>query len=55
LKVVGSCGGSEKGALITEKYGFDHAVDYKAVTGGVDGLVAAVKEVAPKGIDMYCG
>jgi len=28
-KVIGSCGGSDKCKLIKEKFGFDHAIDYK--------------------------
>ena len=31
--VIGSCGGAEKCALITEKFGYDHAIDYKTATG----------------------
>lgn len=49
--VIGSCGGPEKAALIKEKFGFDHAIDYKTL-GGKDDLVAALKAVAPDGIDM---
>jgi len=50
--VIGSCGGAEKCALIKEKFGFDFAIDYKAVNDK-DKLIAALKEVAPNGIDMY--
>jgi NADPH-dependent curcumin reductase CurA len=32
--VIGSCGGPAKCALVKDKFGFDHAVDYKAVGGG---------------------
>lgn len=49
--VIGSCGGPEKAALIKEKFGYDHAIDYKTM-GGKEDLVAALKEVAPEGIDM---
>ena len=28
-KVIGSCGGPDKCKLIKEKFGFDHAIDYK--------------------------
>lgn len=52
LKVVGSAGGDTKCALIKEKFGFDESVDYKKTSNGVE-LTAAVKEVAPDGIDMY--
>jgi NADPH-dependent curcumin reductase CurA len=49
--VIGSCGGPEKAALIKEKFGYDHAIDYKTLNGK-DDLVAALKQVAPDGIDM---
>eukprot|EP01046_Picozoa_sp_COSAG06_P032004 COSAG06_NODE_3165_length_5745_cov_3.246900_5_plen_300_part_00 len=52
LKVVGSAGGDAKCSLIKEKFGFDSAVDYKTTKDGVE-LIAALKEVAPDGIDMY--
>jgi NADPH-dependent curcumin reductase CurA len=51
-KVIGSCGGTAKGKLITEEWGFDHAIDYKTIKDK-DELVAALKAVAPEGIDMY--
>lgn len=51
-KVIGSCGGAAKGKLIKEEFGFDHSIDYKACKDK-DELVAALKEAAPKGIDMY--
>jgi hypothetical protein len=50
--VIGSCGGPDKCALIKDKFGFDYAIDYKTV-GDKAGLVAALKAVAPEGIDMY--
>lgn len=50
--VIGSCGGPLKCALIKEKYGFDHAIDYKTISDTA-GMIAALKEVAPDGIDMY--
>ena len=52
--VIGSCGGPEKAALIKDKFGFDHALDYKdpAVGGSKEKLQAALKAVAPDGIDM---
>jgi hypothetical protein len=56
--VIGSCGGADKCALVTEKFGFDFAIDYKAC--GTDGapatakeLAAAVRAVCPDGVDMY--
>lgn len=53
--VIGSCGGPEKAALIKEKFGFDHSLDYKdpEVGGSKENLQAALKKVAPDGIDMY--
>eukprot|EP00602_Paraphysomonas_sp_CaronLab_P010703 CAMPEP_0185039032 /NCGR_PEP_ID=MMETSP1103-20130426/35443_1 /TAXON_ID=36769 /ORGANISM="Paraphysomonas bandaiensis, Strain Caron Lab Isolate" /LENGTH=345 /DNA_ID=CAMNT_0027577761 /DNA_START=19 /DNA_END=1053 /DNA_ORIENTATION=- len=50
--VIGSCGGPEKCALIKEKFGFDHAIDYKTVSSAEE-LKAAILKVAPDGIDMY--
>ncbi|MGZ4427497.1 MAG: NADP-dependent oxidoreductase [Nocardioidaceae bacterium] len=47
-RVVGSAGSAEKVALLTSKYGYDAAFDYK------EGPVAAqLKEVAPDGVDVY--
>lgn len=50
--VIGSCGGPVKCALIKEKFGYDHAIDYKTIANK-DELKAALKAVAPDGIDMY--
>ena len=50
--VIGSCGGPEKCRLIKEKFGFDHAIDYKTMGSAAD-LQAALRAVAPDGIDMY--
>ena len=51
-QVIGSCGGPAKAELIKTKFGFDAAIDYKTKPTAAD-LAAAVKEHAPKGIDMY--
>jgi NADPH-dependent curcumin reductase CurA len=51
-KVIGSCGGSQKGKMIKEEWGFDHAIDYK-MCKDKDDLVAALKAAAPNGINMY--
>ena len=51
--VIGSCGGAEKNKLIKEKFGFDGAIDYKAVTGGAEELAKKIKESSAAGIDMY--
>lgn len=50
--VIGSCGGAEKGAMIKDKFGFDHSIDYKTVATA-DELATKLKEAAPDGIDMY--
>jgi NADPH-dependent curcumin reductase CurA len=49
--VIGSAGGAEKCALV-KSLGADHVIDYKQAKG-VEGLVAALKAAAPKGIDVY--
>lgn len=49
--VIGSCGGPDKGALIKKKFGFDHAIDYKACANAEE-LGVMLKSVAPDGIDM---
>lgn len=47
-RVIGSAGSAEKVALLTEKYGFDAAFNYK------NGPVAEqLAEAAPQGIDVY--
>jgi len=47
-RVIGIAGGPEKCAHLTEKLGFDAAVDYK----GQD-VDARLRELAPDGIDVY--
>jgi len=47
-RVVGSAGSAEKVALLTERYGFDAAFNYK--DGDVAGQLATA---APDGIDVY--
>ncbi|QTF71693.1 NADP-dependent oxidoreductase [Arthrobacter woluwensis] len=47
-RVIGSAGSPEKVALLTEKYGYDAAFNYK--DGDVRELLAAA---APEGIDVY--
>jgi NADPH-dependent curcumin reductase CurA len=49
--VIGSAGGPDKCAFV-KSLGADHVIDYKEAKG-FDGLVAALKEAAPKGIDVY--
>lgn len=47
-KVIGIAGGPEKCAEVVEKYGFDACLDYRE-----PGLNKRLREVAPKGIDVY--
>lgn len=47
-RVVGIAGGASKCDWLKRELGFDEAVDYKA-----GNLPAALKEAAPKGIDVY--
>ncbi|MBI1212504.1 MAG: zinc-binding dehydrogenase [Alphaproteobacteria bacterium] len=47
-RVVGIAGGAKKCAWLKSELGFDEAIDYKAVAVG-----AALKDAAPKGIDVY--
>ncbi|RUR00996.1 NADP-dependent oxidoreductase [Labedella endophytica] len=47
-RVIGSAGSAEKVALLTEKYGYDAAFNYK--DGDVKGQLAAA---APEGIDVF--
>lgn len=49
--VIGSAGGSEKCELV-KSLGADHVIDYKSV-GDYAGLLSALKQAAPKGIDVY--
>ena len=52
--VIGSCGGPEKCKVLIEKFSFDHAIDYKDPdNAGKEGLVRALKGIAPGGINMY--
>ncbi|MEL7368784.1 MAG: NADP-dependent oxidoreductase [Myxococcota bacterium] len=49
--VIGSAGGADKCAYV-KSLGADACIDYRAAEG-YDGLLAAVKEAAPRGIDVY--
>ncbi|HPF24611.1 MAG TPA: NADP-dependent oxidoreductase, partial [Hyphomonas sp.] len=49
--VIGSAGGADKCAFV-KSLGADHVIDYKEAKG-FDGLVAALRKAAPKGIDVY--
>jgi NADPH-dependent curcumin reductase CurA len=47
-RTVGLAGGPEKCALVTDEFGFDACIDYKA-----DDVRAALKEHCPQGINVY--
>ena len=49
-RAVGIAGGPEKCAWLTEKYGFDGAIDYKGKDEAA--LTAAIAEACPKGVDV---
>lgn len=49
--VIGSAGGAEKCALV-KSLGADECIDYREA-GNYDGLIAALRSAAPKGIDVY--
>lgn len=48
-RTVGIAGGPEKTALCTDVFGYDDAIDYKAI----DDLDAALRDACPDGIDVY--
>jgi NADPH-dependent curcumin reductase CurA len=47
-RVIGSAGGAEKTRILTEEFGFDAAIDYRA--GSITDQLSAA---APDGIDVY--
>ena len=47
-RAVGIAGGAEKGRLLTEEYGFEAAVDYRAENVG-----RSLREHCPDGIDVF--
>lgn len=47
---IGIAGGPEKCARLTERYGFDHAIDYRGKDA--DGIAAAIRDAAPDGVDI---
>ncbi|SMQ69157.1 hypothetical protein SAMN06297468_1387 [Altererythrobacter xiamenensis] len=49
-RAVGIAGGPEKCAKLTDKYGFDAAIDYKGKDE--EALTKAIAEAAPNGVDM---
>lgn len=52
LRTVGIAGGAEKCALATETFGFDACIDHRA-HDTARSLRAAIKDAAPKGVDIY--
>jgi NADPH-dependent curcumin reductase CurA len=50
-RVVGSAGGKDKCDYL-QSLGFDSAIDYRAAAD-VGGLIKALREAAPKGVDVY--
>jgi NADPH-dependent curcumin reductase CurA len=48
-KVVGIIGSDEKVALLTSKFKFDYAINYKTTPN----LVEAIKKVCSNGVDIY--
>lgn len=51
-KVIGSCGGSEKNAIVKDKFGFDDCIDYKTIKGAKE-LTKVLEEKSEGGINMY--
>ena len=49
-RAIGIAGGPEKCAKLTEKYGFDAAIDYKGKDEAA--LTKAIAEAAPDGVDV---
>ena len=49
-RAIGIAGGPEKCARLTEKYGFDAAIDYKGKDEAA--LTTAIAEAAPDGVDV---
>lgn len=47
-EIIGSAGGSEKTALLTQRFGFTQGIDYKAAP-----ILTQLEEAAPNGIDVY--
>jgi NADPH-dependent curcumin reductase CurA len=47
-RAVGIAGGPEKVADLTEEYGYDAGIDYKA-----EDVDARLKELCPRGVDLY--
>ncbi len=52
LRVIGIAGGPEKCRIATETFGFDACLDHRAYEDA-KALRTALKEAAPKGVDIY--
>lgn len=52
-RTVGIAGGPAKTALCREAFGYDAAIDYKALGDLSGDLAAALREACPDGIDVY--
>jgi len=50
MRAIGIAGGAEKCARLTDRYGFDAAIDYRGKT--VNQLEAEIRAVAPDGVDV---
>lgn len=48
-KVIGITGSNEKVAVLTSKFGFDHAINYKTNSN----LKETIKTICPNGVDIY--
>ncbi|MEJ5963342.1 NADP-dependent oxidoreductase [Pedobacter immunditicola] len=48
-RVIGIAGSDEKTSMLTSKFGFDAAINYKTTTD----MKAAIANAAPKGVDIY--
>ncbi len=48
-RVIGIAGSDEKTSMLTSKFGFDAAINYKTTTD----IKAAIANAAPKGVDVY--
>ena len=49
-RTIGIAGGPEKCVRLTERYGYDAAIDYRGKD--VDALAAAIRTAAPQGVDI---
>ncbi|MGO4918746.1 NADP-dependent oxidoreductase [Maribacter spongiicola] len=49
LNVIGIAGTDEKIDMLKSEFGFDHGINYKTTND----MKAAIKEAAPKGVDIY--